>query len=93
MLFSGGFGRAFAFIVEYPRLLVDAMTLSGAAVAGQWFIYSQVKEFGALVFAATMNVRQVSRAMSRTLKITKTSPKEPPSRTNYLLKVATLRNA
>merc|ERR550537_584014 len=35
------------------------MTLSAAAVTGQWFIYSQVKEFGALVFAATMNVRQV----------------------------------
>merc|ERR1719480_756032 len=29
------------------------------AVTGQWFILSQVKEFGALVFAATMNVRQV----------------------------------
>eukprot|EP00927_Polykrikos_kofoidii_P014503 TRINITY_DN1636_c0_g1_i1.p1 TRINITY_DN1636_c0_g1~~TRINITY_DN1636_c0_g1_i1.p1 ORF type:complete len:136 (-),score=22.80 TRINITY_DN1636_c0_g1_i1:113-475(-) len=38
---------------------MDAMSLSAAAVAGQWFIYSQVKEFGALVFAATMNVRQV----------------------------------
>merc|ERR1719420_2839647 len=33
--------------------------LSAAAVGGQFFIYSQVKEFGALVFAATMNVRQV----------------------------------
>ena len=25
----------------------------------RFFIYSQIKEFGALVFAATMNVRQV----------------------------------
>merc|ERR1719356_1683244 len=39
--------------------LHDGMMLSASAVAGQWFIYSQVKEFGALVFAATMNVRQV----------------------------------
>merc|ERR1711862_633625 len=37
----------------------DALTLSAAAVGGQWFIYSQVKDFGALVFAATMNIRQV----------------------------------
>merc|ERR1712060_180154 len=41
------------------RLLGDASVLSVSAVAGQFFIYSQVKEFGALVFAATMNVRQV----------------------------------
>merc|ERR1719433_1324877 len=39
------------------------MALSVAATAGQWFIYSQVKEFGALVFAATMNVRQVVSIM------------------------------
>merc|ERR1719401_357030 len=37
----------------------DAALLSVAAVGGQWFIYSQVKEFGALVFAATMNIRQI----------------------------------
>jgi len=59
LVLGGGFARAFAFIGQYPRLFADAMTLSAAAVAGQWFIYSQVKEFGALVFAATMNVRQV----------------------------------
>jgi len=59
LLANGGFGRAIAFCVQYPELFTDAMTLSAAAVAGQWFIYSQVKEFGALVFAATMNVRQV----------------------------------
>merc|ERR1712228_125865 len=38
-------------------------TLSGAAVGGQYFIYSQVKEFGALVLAATMNMRQVISIM------------------------------
>ena len=35
------------------------MTVSVAAVGGQWFIYSQVKGVGELVFATTMNVRQV----------------------------------
>eukprot|EP00403_Amphidinium_massartii_P030318 CAMPEP_0178406512 /NCGR_PEP_ID=MMETSP0689_2-20121128/18949_1 /TAXON_ID=160604 /ORGANISM="Amphidinium massartii, Strain CS-259" /LENGTH=346 /DNA_ID=CAMNT_0020027553 /DNA_START=135 /DNA_END=1175 /DNA_ORIENTATION=+ len=59
LVLSGGLSRSVAFIVEYPRLMGDATALSAAAVAGQWFIYSQVKEFGALVFAATMNVRQV----------------------------------
>merc|ERR1719333_533956 len=47
------------FAMRTPAFFVDAMSLSASAVAGQWFIYSQVKEFGALVFAATMNVRQV----------------------------------
>merc|ERR1711976_4147 len=37
----------------------DAVILSTSAVGSQWFIYSLIKEFGALVFAATMNVRQV----------------------------------
>jgi adenosine 3'-phospho 5'-phosphosulfate transporter B2 len=50
---------AFAFCGKHPHILTDAFTLSAAAVGGQWFIYSQVKEFGALVFAATMNLRQV----------------------------------
>ena len=35
------------------------MTVSAAAVGGQCFIYSQGKGVGALVFATTMNVRQV----------------------------------
>lgn len=51
--------KAFGFIHRHPLLLAEAFELSVAACAGQWFIYSQVKEFGALVFAATMNVRQV----------------------------------
>merc|ERR1719159_2409963 len=50
---------ALAFAVAHPAFALDALTSSAAAVSGQWFIYSQVKEFGALVFAATMNVRQV----------------------------------
>merc|ERR1719265_1401921 len=56
---SGGAGEALGFCTAHPTFVRDAMALSGAAVTGQWFIYSQVKEYGALVFAATMNVRQV----------------------------------
>mmetsp|Transcript_113288 Transcript_113288/g.331114 ORF Transcript_113288/g.331114 Transcript_113288/m.331114 type:complete len:377 (-) Transcript_113288:61-1191(-) len=50
---------AVAFAGSHGRFIVDAVLLSASAVGGQFFIYSQVKEFGALVFAATMNVRQV----------------------------------
>merc|ERR1719245_2083755 len=59
LLGSGRVGHAIAFAAAHHAFVADSLTLSGAAVAGQWFIYSQVKEFGALVFAATMNVRQV----------------------------------
>jgi len=56
---SGNVPKALAFAQTHPAFWNNAMSLSAAAVAAQWFIYSQVKEFGALVFAATMNVRQV----------------------------------
>merc|ERR1719160_1105233 len=45
--------------MAHPAFFLDASYLSMSAVCGQYFILSQVKEFGALVFAATMNVRQV----------------------------------
>jgi len=59
LLGSGRLMPAVGFAISNPAFAADAMMLSAAAVAGQWFIYSQVKDFGALVFAATMNVRQV----------------------------------
>merc|ERR1719393_886138 len=59
LVLSGRLSDALAFTSAHPAFFKDAMELSASAVAGQWFIYSQVKEFGALVFAATMNVRQV----------------------------------
>jgi len=59
LLVFGGFSEAIAFCIAHPRLMVDASILSAGAVGGQFFIYSMVKEFGALAFAATMNVRQV----------------------------------
>jgi len=59
LLITRNLFTAIAFCAHHPRFIGDAIGLSAAAVAGQWCIYSQVKEFGALVFAATMNVRQV----------------------------------
>jgi drug/metabolite transporter (DMT)-like permease len=56
---SGGLLSSIQFCTEHPLFFVHAMSLSAAAVLGQWCIYSMVKEFGALVFAMTMNVRQV----------------------------------
>lgn len=45
--------------MEHPKFWVDCAILATSAVASQWCIFSQVKEFGALALAATMNVRQV----------------------------------
>jgi adenosine 3'-phospho 5'-phosphosulfate transporter B2 len=50
---------ALDFCSAHPDFVRDAVVLSSSAVSGQWFIYSQIREFGALVFAATMNVRQL----------------------------------
>merc|ERR1719420_552226 len=60
VLATGHLGSAVNFLMTQPAFALDANLLSLSAVTGQWFIYSQVKEFGALVFAATMNVRQVT---------------------------------
>merc|ERR1719401_3021298 len=59
LIFTGKLVPSFRFAGDHPRFLVDSIILSASAVTGQSFIYSQVKEFGALVFAATMNVRQI----------------------------------
>jgi len=59
LLTTHTFLPSLTFIGRHPAFLLDAVLLSASAVGGQFFIYSQVKEFGALVFAATMNVRQV----------------------------------
>jgi len=56
---SGALQTAVAFCLNHPSFVLDASLLSASAVTGQWFILSQVKEYGALIFAATMNVRQV----------------------------------
>eukprot|EP00439_Symbiodinium_sp_Y106_P087014 s33_g38.t1 len=59
LLVTGELWPAAAFGFAHPRFWLDSGLLSASAVASQFFIYSQIKEFGALVFAATMNVRQV----------------------------------
>jgi len=59
LLTTGTFFPAWGFYFSNPGFARDAFMLSASAVGGQFFIYSQVKEFGALVFAATMNVRQI----------------------------------
>jgi adenosine 3'-phospho 5'-phosphosulfate transporter B2 len=64
MMTSGTLWSALAFCGEHPALLANALELSAAQVTSQYFIYSQVKEFGAVVFAATMNVRQLFSIMT-----------------------------
>lgn len=54
---------ALGFCTRHPVIVQDIVVLSASAVSGQWFIYSQLKEFGALVLAATMNARQVISIM------------------------------
>mmetsp|Transcript_2170 Transcript_2170/g.5810 ORF Transcript_2170/g.5810 Transcript_2170/m.5810 type:complete len:336 (-) Transcript_2170:234-1241(-) len=63
LLVTGDLLPALAFCSGHPSFVADALVLSGSAVTAQFFIYSQVKEFGALVYAATMNVRQVASIM------------------------------
>jgi adenosine 3'-phospho 5'-phosphosulfate transporter B2 len=59
LLAAGQLSYCFGFCLAHGDFFSNAMLLSAAAAGSQYFIYSQVKEFGALVFAATMNVRQV----------------------------------
>jgi adenosine 3'-phospho 5'-phosphosulfate transporter B2 len=59
LVMSGSLFSASSFCLKHPLFFAHAMCLSAAAVLGQFCIYSQVKEFGALVFAMTMNLRQV----------------------------------
>merc|ERR1712217_682093 len=59
LVLSGNVSKALTFCTMHGLFVAHAMALSGAAVAGQYFCLSQNKEFGALVLAATMNLRQV----------------------------------
>jgi adenosine 3'-phospho 5'-phosphosulfate transporter B2 len=60
LLGSGNFTSSFSFLFAHAEFARDAMILSTSAAASQYFIYAQILNFGALVFAATMNVRQVA---------------------------------
>jgi len=59
LLLSGKTVQAIGFCFAHPDFVAHAGTLSACAVSGQFFIYSLVKEYGALTLAATMNLRQV----------------------------------
>mmetsp|Transcript_93906 Transcript_93906/g.163084 ORF Transcript_93906/g.163084 Transcript_93906/m.163084 type:complete len:331 (+) Transcript_93906:95-1087(+) len=50
---------ALDFCGRHPGFIKDVLILQLSAVSSQWFIYAQIRGFGALVFAATMNVRQL----------------------------------
>jgi len=60
LLMSGQANDSLLFCARHHAVIGDIVLLSIVAVAAQWFIYSQVQEYGALTFAATMNVRQVA---------------------------------
>merc|ERR1719487_3065576 len=48
------------FSATHEGFVTNVTILSVAASASQYFIYTQIQEYGALVFAATMNVRQIA---------------------------------
>jgi len=56
---SGTLFPALSFASDHQQFVLDTAIFCACAVTSQFFIYSQVKEYGALVLAATMNTRQV----------------------------------
>lgn len=64
LFISGQTKAAFDFCYHHPVVYGDASIMSGSAVVAQWFVYSQVQEFGALAFAATMNLRQIASVLA-----------------------------
>eukprot|EP00438_Fugacium_kawagutii_P014752 Skav202476 [mRNA] locus=scaffold149:659381:660385:+ [translate_table: standard] len=64
LMITGSLLSSIRFCGRHPTLMGDAVTLSIAQVSSQWFILSQVEDFGAVVFAATMNVRQLFSIMA-----------------------------
>merc|ERR1719231_364511 len=59
LLSFGGFTESLAFAQRHPSFTMDVTLLAMSATFGQVFIYSTIFWFGALVFAATMNARQL----------------------------------
>merc|ERR1719265_26306 len=50
---------SFNFCGDHPEFVADVVVLSTTNVFSQFCIYSMIKELGALVLAATLNVRQI----------------------------------
>jgi adenosine 3'-phospho 5'-phosphosulfate transporter B2 len=65
---SGQVTYCINFCTEHWEFVSVVMILSGAAASSQWFIYSLVQDYGALVFAAVMNVRQVVSIIASYIK-------------------------
>merc|ERR1719324_520903 len=63
VLGGSGLRAGVAFAQRHPVFLADAAALSLSATMGQVFIYETILNFGALVFAATMNARQLMSIM------------------------------
>lgn len=59
LLFWNCIEEVIAFAREHPGFGRDVVALSCVTAVGQWFAVSMVTEFGAVVFAAALNVQQV----------------------------------
>lgn len=59
VLVDGDLFSAFAFGFKHSLFFWEVLTLSLASALSQWCIYSQIRDYGALTFAATGNARQV----------------------------------
>lgn len=55
---SGKVMESISFITKYPSVLGDMSILSFSAVSGQFAITYTIKEFGALLYATIMTIRQ-----------------------------------
>jgi len=55
---SGHMVSSFTFVKTYPQILGDMAGLSFSAVSGQFAITYTIKEFGALLYATIMTIRQ-----------------------------------
>mmetsp|Transcript_45523 Transcript_45523/g.177026 ORF Transcript_45523/g.177026 Transcript_45523/m.177026 type:complete len:366 (-) Transcript_45523:363-1460(-) len=58
LIFGGQLLESIAFAFKYPQLMIDATVLSFSAVTGQFSITYTIKNFGALVYATIMTIRQ-----------------------------------
>jgi adenosine 3'-phospho 5'-phosphosulfate transporter B2 len=59
LLSTGGYSQSIIFSMRHPTFCFDVLVLSVTAVIGQVGIYTTIFSFGALAFAAVLNLRQV----------------------------------
>ena len=55
---QGSLYTSLIFMSQFPKFAFDCVLLSVCSAVGQLFIYSTVKEFGAITFAMIMTIRQ-----------------------------------